>query len=179
MVGTRILAFHKAWRLLLFLHKLAEIGISLYGEVDWPRTRCGDEALKLPHSYYFTTCILVLKFTNKGVYLEEIQDSHFPRKGIFWYQSLWIGEKGVNFDVQCFTVKMRVHLGWKVSVLPQKRGLILDWRVSVLLRKRGRFKPKSQCFAIKKGVIFKLENKDGYHFFQWVREPGLEDDDRV
>ncbi len=31
---------------------------------------------------------------------------------------------------------------------------------------------KSQCFATKKGVIFKLENKDGYYFFQWVREPG-------
>ncbi len=30
----------------------------------------------------------------------------------------------------------------------------MDWRVSVLLRKRGRFKPKSQCFAIKKGGNF-------------------------
>ncbi len=36
----------------------------------------------------------------------------------------------------------------------------------------GRFELKSQCFATKKGVIFKLENKDGYHFFQRVREPG-------
>ncbi len=29
---------------------------------------------------------------------------------------------------------------------------------------------------MKKGVIFKLENKDGYHFFKWVREPGSEPD---
>ncbi len=58
------------------------------------------------------------------------------------------GEKGVIFNVQCFTVKRRGggHLAWKVSVLPQKRG---------------RFELKSQCFATKKGVIFKLENKDG------------------
>ncbi len=27
-------------------------------------------------------------------------------------------EKGVNFDVQCFTVKKGVDLGLKVSVLP-------------------------------------------------------------
>ncbi len=39
--------------------------------------------------------------------------------------------------------------------------------------KRGRFELKSQCFATKKGVIFKLETKDGYHFFYWVREPGV------
>ncbi len=36
---------------------------------------------QLPHSYYFTTCILVLKCTNNGVFFEEIQDLHFPRKG--------------------------------------------------------------------------------------------------
>ncbi len=40
------------------------------------------------------------------------------------------------------------------SVLPQK--------------KRVHFGLKSQCFATKKAVIFKLENKD-----EWVREPGL------
>ncbi len=49
---------------------------------------------QLPHSYYFTTCILVLKFVNKGVFLEEIQDSHFPRKkGVFWYSPPWIWRK--------------------------------------------------------------------------------------
>ncbi len=37
----------------------------------------------------------------------------------------------------------------------------------------GHFEPKSQCLAKWKGVIFKLENKDGNHIFQWVREPGL------
>ncbi len=37
----------------------------------------------------------------------------------------------------------------------------------------GSFGLTSQCFTAKKGVIVKLENKDGYHFFQLVREPGL------
>ncbi len=64
-----------------------------------------------------------------------------------------------------------VHLGWKVSVLPQKRRFILDWKVGVLSRKRVHFELKNKCFSTKKGVIFKLENKDGYYFFQWVREP--------
>ncbi len=131
------------------------------------------QKLQLPHSYYFTTHILVLKFVNKQVFYKEIQDSHFPRKrGYFGTHLLECGEKGVNFDVQCFTGKMGVHLGWKVSVLPQKRGFILDWKVSVLSWKRGCFELKSQCFDPKKGVIFKLENKDGYHFFQWESEQG-------
>ncbi len=63
-------------------------------------------------SYYFTTRILVLKFVNKGVFYEEIQDSHFLRKrGYFGTRLLVFGEKWVNFDVQCFTVKKGVHLG--------------------------------------------------------------------
>ncbi len=67
---------------------------------------------QLPHSYYFTTCILVLKFENKGVIFKEILDSHFPRKrGYFGTQLREFGEKGVNFDIQCLTVKKRVHLG--------------------------------------------------------------------
>ncbi len=40
-----------------------------------------------------------------------------------------------------------------------EKGVALCWKV--------------KCFAAKRGVIFKLENKDGYHFFQWVREPGM------
>ncbi len=68
---------------------------------------------------------------------------------------------------------MGVHLGWQVSVLPQKRGFILNWKVSVLSRKRGCRWAEKSVFCHKKGVIFKLENKDGYQFFQWVREPGL------
>ncbi len=49
---------------------------------------------------------------NKGVYFEEIQDSHFPRKrGYFGTHLLEFGDKGVNFDVQCFTMKQGIHLG--------------------------------------------------------------------
>ncbi len=63
-------------------------------------------------SYYFTTPILVLKFANKGLFFEEIQDLHFPRKRRYFGNHLCeYGEKGVNFDVQCFTVKMEAHLG--------------------------------------------------------------------
>ncbi len=59
---------------------------------------------QLPHSYYFTTGILVLKLLNKGVFFEEIQDSHFPRKRVYFGTHLCeFGEKDVNFDVQCFT----------------------------------------------------------------------------
>ncbi len=114
---------------------------------------------QLPHSYYFTTRILVLKFVNKGVFLEEIQDSHFPRKrGYFGTHLRESGEKWVIFYVQCFTVKRWVHLGWKVSVLPQKggsfwteksvfyheKGVIFSWKVSVLLQKRGHLQTGEQ-----------------------------------
>ncbi len=115
---------------------------------------CGLCMSQLPHSYYFTICILVLKFANKGVFFEEIQDSHFPRKrGYSGTHLRECGEKGVNFDVQCFTLKKRVHLGWKVSVLLQKRGsfwteksvlyhekgVVLSCPVSVLPQNKGSF----------------------------------------
>ncbi len=84
---------------------------------------------QLPHSYYFTTRILVLKFANKEVFFEEIQDLHFPRKrGYFGTHLREFGEKGVNFDVQCFIAKRGVILSWKVSVLLQKRGSLSNWR---------------------------------------------------
>ncbi len=68
--------------------------------------------VQLPHSYYFTTRILVLKFVNKGVFFEEFQDSHFPRKrGYFGTHLREFGEKGVSLDVQCFTMKKGVNLG--------------------------------------------------------------------
>ncbi len=93
---------------------------------------------QLPHSYYFNTRILVLKFVNKGVFFVEIQDLHFHRKrGYFGTQLREFWEKGVIFYLQCFTVKRGVHLGWQVSVLPQKRGFILDWKVSSLSQKKG------------------------------------------
>ncbi len=48
---------------------------------------------QLPHSYYFTTYILVLKFVNKGVFFEN---SHFPRKkGYFGTHLHEFGKKGV------------------------------------------------------------------------------------
>ncbi len=53
---------------------------------------------QLPHSYYFTTCILVLKFVNKGVFFEEIQYLHFHRKrGYLGTHLHEFGEKGVIF----------------------------------------------------------------------------------
>ncbi len=155
--------------------KLLRIHYGLPGQL-YPDGASADSAVQkslvgvqLPHSHYFTTCIPVLKFVNKGVFFEEIQDSIFPRKtGYFGTHLHQFGEKGVIFDVQCFTMKRGVHLDWKVSVLPQKRGLILDRKVIVLSQKRSHFELKSQCFAAKKGVLFKLENKDGYHFFsEW------------
>ncbi len=120
---------------------------------------------QLPHSYYFTTPILVLKFVNKGVFFEEIQDSHFPRKrGYFGTHLCEFGEKEVIFYVQCFTVKRGVHLGWKANALPQK-GVHFGLKSQCFIVKKGLFWAEKSVFCHKKGVIFKLENKDGYHFF--------------
>ncbi len=58
---------------------------------------------------------------------------------------------------QCFTTKKGVNFGQKSQYFITKKGL---------------FWAKKSVFCCKKGVIFKLENKHGYHFFQWVREPG-------
>ncbi len=122
--------------------------------------------ISFAHSYYFTTCILVLKFTNKGVFFAEIQDSHFHRKrGYFGTHLLEFGTKRGYFWCPVFYREKGGSFGLKSQCFTAKKGFILDWKVRVLSRKRGRFELKSQCFAAKKGVIFKLENKDGYHFF--------------
>ncbi len=108
----------------------------------------------LPHSYYFTTHILVLKFVSKGISFEEIQDSHFPRKrGYFGTHLCEFVEKGIIFYVQCFTVKRGVHLGWQVSVLPQKGGSFWTEK-SAFYRKKGSFWAKKSMFCRKKGGNF-------------------------
>ncbi len=40
------------------------------------------------------------------------------------------------------------------------------------ITKKGSFWAEKSVFCCKKGIILKLENKDRYHFFQWVRERG-------
>ncbi len=140
------------WNSQLLLHIIQKVlWFLLY--IVWIFPSAGIRA-QLPHSYYFTTCILVLKFVNKGVFLEDIQDLHFPRKrGYFGTHLLEFGEKTVNFDVQCFTVKKGVHLRWKVSVLSQKegsfwtkqsvfyseKGVVLSWKVVFCCKKGGHF----------------------------------------
>ncbi len=131
-------------------------------------------APQLPHSYYFTSRIIVLKFANKGVFFEEIQDLHFHRKrGYFSTHLREFGEKRVNFDVQCFTVKKKVHLGWKVKCFTAKMGVHFGLKSQVFYCLKGVVLRRKVCFTAKKGDIFKLENKDGYHYFQWVRELGM------
>ncbi len=107
---------------------------------------------QLPHSYYFTTRILVLKFVNKGVFFEEIQDFHFPRKG------------GILVLTSFNLLKKELIL--ISSVLPWKRGFILDWKVRVLSRKRGRFELKSQCFDPKRGPFSNWRTRMGTTFFR-------------
>ncbi len=53
-----------------------------------------------------------------------------------------------------------------------KRGFILDWKVSVLLQKQASYFAEKSVFYSKKGIFYKWENKNGYQFFLWVREPG-------
>ncbi len=109
---------------------------------------------QLPHSYYFTTGILVLKFVNKGVFLEEIQDSHFPRKrGYFRTHLREFGENGFNFDVQCFTMKKGLHLSWKVSVLSKKRGSFWTEK-SVFYHEKGVILSEKFSVLPQKGVHF-------------------------
>ncbi len=66
---------------------------------------CMHAEIPAHHSYYFTTHILhmlVLKFTNKGIFFEEIHHSHLPRKrGYFGTHLHEFGGKWVNFDVKC------------------------------------------------------------------------------
>ncbi len=119
---------------------------------------------QLTHSYYFSTHTLVLKFVNKGVFFEEIQDSHFPKKkGYFGTHLLECGEKGVNVDVQCFTVK-RGFIWAEKSVFYCKRGGSPWTEKSVFYREKGVDLSWKVCLATTNGVIFKRRTRIGITF---------------
>ncbi len=85
------------------------------------------------------------------------------KRGYFGNHLREFGEKGVNFDIQCFTLKNGGSFGMKRQCFTTKKKSVFYHEKGVV------FELKSQCFVTKKKkkkVIFKLENKDGYHFFQ-------------
>ncbi len=105
-------------------------------------------------SYYFTTRILVLKFVNKGVFFEEIQDSHFSRnRDILVLTSLNLEKNGLILmssvlqwkrviiwtEKSVFYCKKGGSFWTKKSVFYHDKGVGLSWKVSVLLHKRGSF----------------------------------------
>ncbi len=98
------------------------------------------------------------------IFLEEggilvLTSVNLEKKGLFFMSSVLWWKRGFIWTDK--------------SVFNHKKGGSFWTEMSVLYRKkRGGFELKSQSFAAKYGVIFKLENKDGYHFFQWVKEPG-------
>ncbi len=93
---------------------------------------------------------------------------HFPRKrGYFGNHLLEFGEKWVIFDVQCFTVKRGGgSFGLTNQCFTTRKGVHFGLKSLCFTAKKWLFELKSPCFAAKKEVIFKLEKKDGYHFFQ-------------
>ncbi len=82
-------------------------------------------------------------------------------------------EKGVNFYVSVLLWKWRGTFGLKSQCLSTKKGVNFGLKCQCYITKKGSFWAEKSVFCHKKGVIFKLQNKDGYHFFQWVREPGV------
>ncbi len=114
-----------------------------YNHLNWHiscRVSLGIEWSKLPHLYYFTTRILVLKF-DKGVFLWESKIRIFLEKGdILVLTSLNLEKKGLIL---------------MSSVLPWKRGFI--WAEKpVCYYKKGliHFGLKSQCFIVKKRLFW-------------------------
>ncbi len=125
---------------------------------------------QLPHSYYFITRILVLI---KGYLLRKSRIRIFLEKeGIFSTDLCKFGEKGVNCDNQCFTYSLVIgklaSSPWRVC-FTLKRGVHLGWKVSILLQKKGvHFELKSQCFTVKNGWFWGLGPKVGLIFHQNV-----------
>ncbi len=125
-------------------------------------------APQLPDSYSFITCILVLKFVNKGLFVEEIQDSHFSRngcilvltsmnlekKGLFFMSSVlpWKGSS-LGLKSQIFTAKKRGSFWIEKSVFYHEKGVVLSWKVGVLPQKRGAF----SNWRTRMGTIFSSE----------------------
>ncbi len=86
------------------------------------------------------TSILVLKFTNKGVFFEEIQDSHFPRKrGYFGNHVCEFGEKGLIL---------------MSSVLPWKGGFIWATKLVFYSKKGGSFWTEKSVFYHEKELFW-------------------------
>ncbi len=94
------------------------------------------------------------------------------KRGILVLASLNLEEKGLILMFSVLLWKQGVYLGWKVSVLTQKGGSFWTEKSVFYREKRVVLSRKVSVLPQNKGVIFKLENKDGYHFFQWMKEPG-------
>ncbi len=103
-----------------------------------------NQKAQLPHTYYFTTHILVLKFVNKVVFwggksrihifLEKggilvLTFMNLEKNGLFLISSFLPWKGGLIWaEKSVFYCKKWVILSWKVSVLPQKRGSFSNWR---------------------------------------------------
>ncbi len=109
---------------------------------------------QLPHSYYFTTRILVLKFANKGCFLRKSRIHIFlEKRDILVLNSLNLEKKGLILmsSVYC---ENGIHLGWKVCVLPPKKGGSFWTEKSVFYCEKGSFWAENSVFCHKKGGHF-------------------------
>ncbi len=119
---------------------------------------------QLPHSYYFTTRILVLKFANKGCFLRKSRIHIFlEKRDILVLNSLNLEKKGLILmsSVYC---ENGIHLGWKVCFTTKKGGFILDWKVRVLLRKGVVLSWKLSVLPQKRGSFSNWRTKMGTTF---------------
>ncbi len=111
----------------------------------------------LTHTTLFTTRILVLKFVNEGVILEEIHDSHFPRKrGILVLTSVNLEKNGLYFNSSVLQWKSlkRVFIWAEKSVFYCKKGVHFELKSQYFIVKNGLFSDEKSVFCHKKGGHF-------------------------
>ncbi len=110
---------------------------------------------QLPHSYYFTKSILVLKFANKGVFCFRKSWIHIflEKGGILVLTSVNLEKKGLILMSSVLPWK-KVFIWAEKAVFYHKKGgsfsteklvfyrkkvFVLSWKVTVLPQKRGSF----------------------------------------
>ncbi len=135
------------------------------------KTLCNSQ---LPHSYYFTTHILVLKFANKGVILRKSRIRIFLEEGgILVLTSMNLEKKGLILISSVLLWKWGFIWAEK-SVFYHEKGGSFWTEKSVFYREKGAVWAEKSVFCRKKGGNFQTGEQGWVPLFQVSEGAGVQ-----
>ncbi len=121
-----------------------------------------NRTLKLYKKSAITSFVFVFVIQNKMIIISHIPVVLILGYKMYFHNSLlWVFSL-LNIDIFGFESVTNVYA---------KKGVHFGLKFQCFTMKKGSFWAEKAVLCHEKGVIFKLENKDGHHFFLWVSDP--------